>query len=72
MIHCSAYTAVDKAEEQSERCFAVNQAGTRHIAEICKEINAKMLYVSTDYVFLGTGETPYEVCDEVAPPKYVW
>ncbi len=67
VIHCSAYTAVDKAEEEPEKCFAVNEAGTRHVAEACKELHCKMLYISTDYVFLGIGEQPYEVHDKTAP-----
>jgi len=67
VIHCSAYTAVDKAEEEPEKCFAVNEAGTQNVAEACKELSCKMLYISTDYVFLGIGEQPYEVHDETAP-----
>lgn len=51
VIHCSAYTAVDAAEENEELCRAVNVDGTANIARVCKEIGAKMLYISTDYVF---------------------
>lgn len=67
VIHCAAYTAVDKAEGEREQCWAVNVEGTRNIALTCREIGAKLLYVSTDYVFPGTGEQPYEVDDPVGP-----
>lgn len=67
VIHCAAYTAVDRAEDEPERCAAVNVDGTRHIADACKALDAKMLYVSTDYVFPGTGETPYEADDPTGP-----
>ena len=55
VIHCAAYTAVDKAEDEAELCRKINEDGTRNIAEVCKQVNAKMLYISTDYVFTGTG-----------------
>lgn len=58
VIHCAAYTAVDKAEDDTETCYKVNAVGTRNIAEACKEIDAKMVYVSTDYVYSGKGCTP--------------
>lgn len=67
VIHCAAYTAVDKAESEAELALTVNGLATRKIAEACKEIGAKMLYVSTDYVFGGNGDTPYEINDEKAP-----
>lgn len=67
VIHCAAYTAVDKAEEEAELALTVNGLATRKIAEACREVGAKMLYVSTDYVFGGDGETPYEISDEKAP-----
>lgn len=67
VIHCAAYTAVDRAEEEAERAFAVNEEGTRNLAQACKEIGAKLLYISTDYVFPGTGTKPYEVDDPVGP-----
>ena len=66
-IHCAAYTAVDKAESEKEICFAVNHKGTENIAKQCKKYNAKMLYISTDYVFGGMGETPFEIDDPKAP-----
>ncbi|MBR4078472.1 MAG: dTDP-4-dehydrorhamnose reductase [Oscillospiraceae bacterium] len=59
VIHCAAYTKVDLAEDEPERCWAVNVDGTRNIAEACRIHNAKMLYISTDYVFPGDGEDHY-------------
>ncbi|XOQ42844.1 MAG: dTDP-4-dehydrorhamnose reductase [Clostridium sp.] len=67
VIHCSAYTAVDKAEENEKLCGAVNADGPRNIAKACKEIDAKMVYISTDYVFPGTGQDAYEVDDPKGP-----
>ena len=61
VIHCAAWTAVDAAEEEQnrEKVFAVNATGTANIADVCKRYDCKMLYLSTDYVFDGTGETPW-------------
>ena len=67
VIHCSAYTAVDKAEDESKLCHLVNAVGTENIAKICKDIDAKMVYISTDYVFDGTKEGFYEVDDTPNP-----
>ena len=67
VIHCSAWTAVDQAEDQAEAVRAVNAGGPRSIAQACKEIGAKMLYISTDYVFPGDGERFYEVDDPTGP-----
>lgn len=67
IIHCAAYTAVDKAEDEKELCRAVNAVGTENIAKICKKINAKMLYISTDYVFDGIKKGFYEVDDMPNP-----
>ena len=67
VIHCAAYTTVDKAEDEPELCRAVNTDATRELAQICKEINAKMIYISTDYVFPGDGDNFYEPEDEKAP-----
>ena len=60
VIHCAAWTAVDAAEEPEnrEKVFAINARGTRNLAAACKEIGAKMLYISTDYVFDGRGVEP--------------
>lgn len=67
VIHCAAYTAVDKAEDEQGLCYLVNASATENIAEICKKINAKMLYISTDYVFDGTKNGFYEVYDKPNP-----
>ena len=67
VIHCSAWTAVDKAEDELDKVRAVNTEGPRNIAKVCKEIDAKMLYISTDYVFPGTGERFYEPDDPTGP-----
>ena len=67
VVHCAAYTAVDRAEDEKEICYNVNVKGTEYIARACKEIDAKMVYISTDYVFGGVGETAYEVHDKAAP-----
>lgn len=71
VIHCSAYTAVDKAEDESELCYLVNAIGTENIAKICKEIDAKMIYISTDYVFNGTKDGYYNV-DDIPKPINVY
>lgn len=67
VIHCAAYTAVDKAEDEQGLCYLVNASATESIAEICRKINAKMLYISTDYVFDGTKDGFYEVDDKPNP-----
>lgn len=67
VIHCAAYTKVDLAEDEPERCWAVNADGTRNMAAACREIGAKMLYISTDYVFPGTGEQFRRTDDPVSP-----
>lgn len=67
VIHCAAWSAVDAAEDMPEQAFAVNGGGTRSIALVCREIGAKMLYISTDYVFPGTGTHFYEPDDPTGP-----
>lgn len=67
VVHCAAYTKVDLAEDEPERCWAVNADGTRNLAAACREIGAKMLYISTDYVFPGTGEQFRRTDDPVSP-----
>lgn len=67
VVHCSAFTAVDKAEDALELCEKVNAKGPYHIAKACQKINAKMVYISTDYVFPGEGESVYNVEDEPGP-----
>lgn len=61
VIHCAAWTAVDAAEdeENKEKVHKVNAVGTQNIANVCKELGCKMMYISTDYVFDGQGETPW-------------
>ena len=63
VMHNAAWTAVDKAEQMPEKVYQVNALGPKYIAEACKEINAKMVYISTDYVFDGKGESQFEVDD---------
>jgi dTDP-4-dehydrorhamnose reductase len=67
VIHCAAYTAVDKAEDEPELCNRVNADGTENIAKVCREINAEMIYISTDYVFDGKSITDYEIDEKKAP-----
>ena len=67
VIHCAAYTAVDAAEDNVEVCRKVNADGTQNIAKVCKELNIKMIYISTDYVFDGKGTRPWEPEDERHP-----
>lgn len=67
VIHCAAYTAVDAAEENEALCRRVNADGTRNIAQVCKELDCKMIYISTDYVFGGQGERPWEPEDDRDP-----
>ena len=67
VIHCAAYTKVDLAEDEPERCWAVNADGTRNMAAACRKTGAKLLYISTDYVFPGTGEQFRRTDDPVSP-----
>ena len=67
VIHCSAYTAVDKAEDNLDLCKSVNTEGPRNIAKACRSIDAKMIYISTDYVFPGNGDCFYKPEDETGP-----
>ena len=67
IIHCAAYTAVDKAEDQPEICYAVNVSGTKYLAEVARQLDIKMIYVSTDYVFSGEGDKPFNEYDEKSP-----
>jgi len=70
VVHCAAYTAVDKAESEKEKCYSVNVDGTRNVAEACKLVDAKMLYISTDYVFDGEGEEPQPENKQTNPLNY--
>lgn len=67
VIHCAAYTAVDAAEDNEEICRKVNRDGTQNIANVCKKLDCKMVYISTDYVFDGKGTRPWEPDDKQAP-----
>ena len=70
VIHCAAWTAVDLAEDEDkqELVRAINADGTRNIAGVCKELDCKMVYISTDYVFDGQGETPWTAdCKDYKP-----
>ena len=67
VIHCAAYTNVDKAEENLEMARLVNARGTENIAKVCKKFNVKMVYISTDYVFDGENSQPYCPTDRTAP-----
>lgn len=67
VIHCSAYTAVDRAEDEPELCRKVNAEGTKNIASVCAALDCKLIYLSTDYIFSGEGERPWEPEDTPAP-----
>ncbi|XEC97523.1 dTDP-4-dehydrorhamnose reductase [Paenibacillus tarimensis] len=67
VIHCAAYTAVDQAESEPDEAFRVNAAGTRNIALAAREAGAKLCYISTDYVFDGSGRSPYNEYDNTNP-----
>lgn len=70
VIHCAGWTAVDAAEDEDKQALVrkINVDGTKFIADVCKELDCKMLYLSTDYVFDGKGETPWEPdCKDYAP-----
>ena len=70
VVHCAAWTAVDQAEEPDKQDLvrAINAGGTRNIAEACEALDAKMLYISTDYVFDGQGQTPWQPdCKDYKP-----
>ena len=73
VIHCAAWTAVDAAEDEENKAkvYAVNVTGTQNIAEACKKLDCKMIYISTDYVFNGQGTEPWRAdCREYAPLNY--
>ena len=70
VVHCAAWTAVDMAEDDDkvEKVRAINAGGTQNIADACKALNCKMVYISTDYVFDGQGETPWQPdCKDYKP-----
>ena len=70
VVHCAAWTAVDAAEDEENKAkvYAINSDGTRNIAEACKKLDCKMIYISTDYVFDGEGTEPWQPdCKDYAP-----
>lgn len=67
ILNCSAYTAVDKAEEEEELASRINALGAGNVAVLAQELGARLIHVSTDYVFSGEGKTPYLEDDPVAP-----
>ncbi|WP_413307076.1 dTDP-4-dehydrorhamnose reductase [Bacillus sp. 1P10SD] len=67
IIHCAAYTNVDAAEENEEIAYQINASGAAYLARASQRVGAKMLYVSTDYVFDGTATEPYEVDEQTKP-----
>ncbi|AFM43136.1 dTDP-4-dehydrorhamnose reductase [Desulfosporosinus acidiphilus SJ4] len=67
VIHCAAWTEVDAAEDNIEKCRLANATGTENIVKICKKLDIKMLYLSTDYVFNGQGTRPWLPDDERNP-----
>lgn len=68
VIHCAAYTAVDKAEDNKKTCFDVNVNGTKHLVNAAKDLDAKFVYISTDYVFSGDKDKEYFV-EDIPNPK---
>lgn len=70
VIHCAAYTQVDKAEENKELCYDVNVNATKYLVDVCNEIGAKICYISTDYVFNGDVEGYHKVDEETDPINY--
>lgn len=71
IVHCAAYTAVDKAEDDRDTCRKVNVDGTRNIALACEKIGAKLVYISSDYVFGGSGTQPLEI-DAPKDPQNIY
>ncbi len=68
VIHCAAWTAVDAAEDNEDKCRLVNAKGTENIAKVCKDLDIKMVYISTDYVFDGQGTEPWQPdCKDYKP-----
>ena len=70
VVHCAAWTAVDLAEDEDkkEKVYAINAKGTQSIADVCKELDCKVIYISTDYVFNGQGTEPWQPdCKDYQP-----
>lgn len=69
-INCAAYTAVDKAETETEQAIAINATAVANLAVLCKQYNARFIHFSTDYVFSGNATAPYEPADATDPVNY--
>lgn len=67
VVNAAGYTAVDEAQREASSTFAVNAEGPEHLARLCRDRQIPFVHVSTDYVFDGTGQTPYRETDEIAP-----
>lgn len=67
VINCAAYTAVDKAESETDQAFAINATGPEYLAKACRDINAALIHISTDYVFAGDTLSPYKESDPTGP-----
>lgn len=67
VVNCAAYTAVDKAEDEKDKAFALNALAPANLAKQCKNMGIKLIHISTDYVFDGNGNTPYIETDRVNP-----
>lgn len=67
VIHCAAYTNVDKAEEEPETAFKINACGTENLAKVCAELDIPIIYISTDYVFDGENKEPYKPDNKTNP-----
>lgn len=67
VIHCAAYTAVDRAEDEEKKCMEINVNGTKNLVEQAKKYKSKFIYISTDYVFDGTKKSAYNVQDKENP-----
>jgi len=70
IIHCAAYTQVDKAEEDKESCYQANVIGTKNLVQLSKEKRCTMVYISTDYVFDGQGTQPFDINVKPNPINY--
>lgn len=70
VIHCAAWTNVEQAEVERDRCWSVNCEGTAHIATLCQKFHIPLMYISTDYVFCGDGDVPWNEHDERKPVNY--
>lgn len=67
LIHCAAFTNVDSAESEADKCYALNVQATSNIAMLCKQLGSNLVYVSTDYIFSGEETSPYETDDLPGP-----